>query len=896
MRIGFSRHFLFQAWLFTAFALPTAPASAADVLLIETKPTHSRITLKIDESVEISWKENSQGFELLVKRFSPEDIGLEEGTRLQNSRARIEIRRHPDGTMIAGSWRFPAGEEAPDEPKMETFRFRDHSPSRYLVDFWVKAGPTVRQAAVERALAHKKSLIARAEERARKRVELHLERERKKEVGADLAQYCKEPLTEDSDVFLRFQPVHIPFDISTYIPSSRPDRDYAFLSLQSAKPPEGEGAKAALELFLANKPGLAVRAIEIQRKEHPKSALDPELRFLLASVYWRLGQEKRSEQILRELARTVPDSAPGFHAMAFLARRAEGREDYLSAYESYQALIRRHPDHKLTWIFHMAAAEALFTLRQTERGLRELQWVSENAPTDEMKAEGAYRIGDFHLQRGQYAQALAAYFKAANSFPAQEHSFPSTLSNRAEAFYWLGEMDRSADAYASFLEKYSGNPSGWRAAYRLGEIYARKAGSSPSNEKARGYFMETVNRFPTSQGAVLARIRLLPCGDHGGFDNTAAQRFFLKEAMKFDGGREVATELYGDFLSLAKIRTFVAFAEREEALAAIAHFSETRAPGIGKSILDRYFPKLFRATIEGMLDQGRVVDALDIFQKHSELYRKNLDSLDMEFLLRLAARASDFKLGALSQKVAEFYRETSKYGYARGIASNYDEGLRMERQLEKSEERFIEARALWQKDGKASADRIRELLAGVLDESPYSAEREIVLGLLTESEGKLGEAAMHALRARTILPARFASVGPRLIYWTAELQAKSGKGESAIPLWKSLEGASAGETDPTHLGLPAWGTDRDLILRQAEVFEKARNWKNAALAYDRLVKQEIRDNRVIYGLAKALERSNEKGQRAKARKLLEEVAGSKQDDFWKRLATESLAGNGNQGG
>ena len=122
----------------------------------------------------------------------------------------------------------------------------------------------------------------------------------------------------------------------------------------------------------------------------------------------------------------------------------------------------------------------------------------------------------------------------------------------------MGQFDRAKEAFQEFLNDFSGNPNGWRAAYRIGEIEARKEGEQ-SRTAAHKWYYETINSAPFSAGATLARLRLLPCGDHGGFDYAAMERFFSTELQQFDPATEVQMVPFRALATLAHVRSLITF-------------------------------------------------------------------------------------------------------------------------------------------------------------------------------------------------------------------------------------------------------------------------------------------------------------------------------------------------
>src|SRR5581483_9784991 len=117
-----------------------------------------------------------------------------------------------------------------------------------------------------------------------------------------------------------------------------------------------------------------------------------------------------------------------------------------------------------------------------DRAAKEYEWVAEKAPDAKFRAEGALRQGDLFMSRFQYDQALASYFHGLHYFGKEAKDFASIHINRAEALYWLEQWDRAEEAFKAFLEGFPAHPEGWRAAFRIAEIHARRDRVQPSGE------------------------------------------------------------------------------------------------------------------------------------------------------------------------------------------------------------------------------------------------------------------------------------------------------------------------------------------------------------------------------------------------------------------------------
>src|SRR5690606_9924724 len=190
----------------------------------------------------------------------------------------------------------------------------------------------------------------------------------------------------------------------------------------------------------------------------------PEVHFLKANALLKLGNQDQAQEILEQIPLKFKDSPVALYVVSFFAARLMEEEQYLRAQEKFLWLTRFYPEHRLAWVFHLGIAQASYGLKQTEKAVREYQWMIKTAPHRTEQADAAIRIGDLYPERRDYAQSLAAYFEALKLYPEEARNTPEIYLNRAEAFYWLGQLDQALSEIETFSKKFSGHPEGWRAA------------------------------------------------------------------------------------------------------------------------------------------------------------------------------------------------------------------------------------------------------------------------------------------------------------------------------------------------------------------------------------------------------------------------------------------------
>lgn len=891
---------------FVAFGAATAAYSSENVK-IQTFPTHSRLFFSLDPSIPAELKRTPKGFEIIFKGISLSDLGapLGEEEAWQNQFVHagdsrllgLKFAEVAGGVKAIGTWKFPEGKDALVNPQMESFDFRQANPSPgYLVDFWLKKGSmTLAEWKKHQKEQARLEAIRKNEEAKRLKAERRIASEKRRAEVEDTTKFCREPLSERNDVFLQLYPVHQKVEFKRWLPTTTPDANLPYEE-PAGKGKDAQYVRLALSLYRQGKFALVTRTLDFFETEHPKSQYRTEMKFLRANALIKLGYQHDADEILHHLRSEAKDTPFALESALYAAYQQIESGQVLAATETFLWLISHFPDHPNVWEFHLGAAESLYALKQMDRALKEYEWVLEKAPNAEAKAEAALRQADLFMARFQYDQALAGYFQAAHYFPEQAQKFAPVHINRAEALYGLGQWDRAKEAFIAFLKDFPGNSEGWRATYRLGEIDGRKAGADSQND-SRKWFYETINAFPFSAGAQLARLRLMPCGDHGGFTLEAAEHFFSTDLSRFDPKTEIQMIPFHAFETLTHVRTLIAFNKEPQAVDLAT--DELKRPG-NLELHERLRASLggvFRKSILELLAAGKRYEALTFYKEKADYLPKAASTPEeSDYLLKLSQAASDLGLGDLAKQIADFY---AKSNTGRAVAETTSPDV--ESRLTASEQHFTQAKALWVASGMKEEKAIRAHLAQVLEESHFSYERELILGLMDQKSKKESSALAHAIQAQMLMPApeaRDASGDLRVNAWIAELQAHAGDTKVALEMYRNLEkhvrlqAKTTQKTDviAANLGVPPMPPLDVVILAQGGLLEKHGLWGEAAAIYGSAVEEKIGGNQALFQYARSLSKTGVAADRQRAHAVLEKLASSQgQDDFWKKLARESLA-------
>lgn len=883
---------------------------AASSLQLETLKTHSRLSISIDPSIEAEWKETDGGFNLLLRGVALQDLylGGADLERLRDSRiSSVKVSEADIGVTISGKWKFAEGENAVANPKMERFTYREKDPARFVVDFWPKGGVSLVEVKKQQKDEVRKATIAKAEKEAERRKNRRLAAEAAMAIESDVARFCKEPLQEGVDLFLEFIPYHEQPNLTEYLASGQPDDQYPFLQPKKGAPDE-KYVRLAMELYEKRDYALAVRTLDFFEKESPASIHRVDMSFLRANALLRLGMKDRADALFDSIRERNPGTPAALASALYLAEDKRKSENDLQTIERYLWLATQYPKHRNVWVWRLLAAESLYRIKQTDRAVSEYGWVEANAPTHEARAMASLRIGDAYLHRSQYDRALAAYFDSARRFPAEFAKLPSAQVNRGEALYWLGQLDRAGEQFADFVKRFPGHPAGWRALLRLAEIEGRKSGDDAAR-RAREGFLATINHYPFSSGALVARMRLIPCDDHGGFDAKTAADFFKNETEKFNGRGEIRAERFAEFRAMIRVRSMILLDDPVAALdAAIREKEETSRKSTAFIWLTGMERKLFRKRVISLMDAGKKFEAVQFYDKYASVVNlaedlpedatpERLALAEPDYLLRLSRVASELGLGRTANQIAKRYdQEAKNIGLTRAIASG--KGVKppsdLETRLKLSERAFTDAKALWVLDRKKNEEVIRAKLSQMSDESPFAYQKEIILGLIAESEKKWASALTHASKAAMLLTQMSQDDSLDRIaidQWSANLQVQGGNTRSALETFRKLQRSNPApgvRAKAEGVGLKPIASRESWILSEAELAAKLEKWGEAADAYGRAVSAGLGGNRAIYQYALSLEKSGVED--SKVDEQLEKAASSEKNDFWKELARKKLAG------
>ena len=847
-------------------------AIASSVLEVETLKTHSRVRLKIDETIPAKVQVTKKGFEITVPGLSPEDLGISDG-KINKGDQRftgINVTKQKESTVVTGNWK---------QQNMETFDYRQKNPPSLVLDFWSKGGLTGAQLQKFVKTKEQKAKWTKAQQGVSSLIaEIQRREARRKEV-IDPNRFCRGTREDETEIFLTFKPAHETIDFTQWMSITMPDRDYPYLKPEGNSE-EDKTVRLAYELYEKGKLALVLKTIEFIEKDYPTTRYKEDMAFLRANTKMKLGLAAEADRDFQDIVLSSPKSAPAYIAAFMQAVKFISKEEYIQSLEKFMWLAEHFEKHPMNWVFHLGIAESLYAIKETSKAEQEYGWIEKNAPDLRFRSEAAFRVGDLYMDREQYAEALTAYTRAIKRYPEYTRHAPIVFINRAESLYWLGEYKRAAQEFEDYLKNQASHPMGWRASFRLGEL-ADRSQDPKVRELGRKWYQKTINDYPVSAGAALARARLMVCGDHGGFNYELAEVFFNDQSQIRRINNESASDEVQDFLSLARARTYQSLAPAEETLNAIEDELKKPMKSKTRDELRALLLVALRSEVFNLIEKDQGYQALQIYKSYRDLLPFKADPDLVDFMLKLAQTAVQIELPTVAQMVLADYRE--RWGQKAAPTP--------EMALKRSDEYFTEAQMLWDSGGVESEAKVREALDKIPEISEYHYQKNVLLGIIEEKKGNYNQALIYA--SKSLLLSSGKKEQPVIEYWVARLLLKLERYGAAAKAYADIHYT---EEPIDFMSLPDLPDEVNLIEVTADCYEKDKNWGKAAEYYEMLAdEQEKPTNRTLYQLAMAIEKVNPAQSKQKVQTLLKQVSSSQTDDFWKTMALEALENRTKEG-
>lgn len=182
-------------------------------------------------------------------------------------------------------------------------------------------------------------------------------------------------------------------------------------------------------------------------KAHPQASLAPRIQYWVADEYLRQRDYLKAQAQFQALSETYTNYVDADAALYFAGRSAYARQDYKTAIELYESLVKKFPQSNWRCEARFGQGDALSELGQYDDALLVLEALTKDFPDCRFVSEAYGRKGDCQYTLTRYDDALVSYQKALDA--------AKTTDLRVQVFEKLGKtyeaqkkVDDAIQAYA----------------------------------------------------------------------------------------------------------------------------------------------------------------------------------------------------------------------------------------------------------------------------------------------------------------------------------------------------------------------------------------------------------------------------------------------------------------
>ncbi len=432
---------------------------------------------------------------------------------------------------------------------------------------------------------------------------------------------------------------------------------------------ENKEARLLLTLFKNKRQGLFLATAKEFLRKFPQTQYDEIVRYAMADTHYDLWVKERqfneenkikSEANLHDtdfeeamgiynnLVEKYPDSPMTTRTLLLVGYSYLERGDSFGALKTFQRFVRLKPESKYAGQVKISIARAFMSLNRWDDAINELAAVEKDAKSGKDRQEAAYRQGDVHFRKADYAKAISAYDSAIKKYPEATGRFPNAFYNLAEARFRLGEERASIDSFRQFLQKFPDHRHGGYAMTRLGELIETLVGAE--DRRVTGAFFESYFRFRSTPGADVARMRVLTARIPKMKDRE------LKDALLEIGEivkRDADLPFIKEFQVISVADAFTERKEFDRATKDLVQFYKENTQSKHLPLIKGRIVRNLADSIRSSVDEGDFIQGLRLYSRDQSGWLKGVKRADLPYL---AGRA--YESAGVYSDAAQHFKET----------------------------------------------------------------------------------------------------------------------------------------------------------------------------------------------------------------------------------------------
>lgn len=553
--------------------------------------------------------------------------------------------------------------------------------------------------------------------------------------------------------------------------------------IQPKKTEENKQARLIKTLFDKNRPLVLKQTTDWFEKKYPESEYLEAAYGMTGDAFFKKWNESKSNEdldIAQEYYKKLIEKFPT-SALAERTSLARGfldldRKDYLNALRKFKIHSENQQyKNNLSQLYAQAGeADALAKLSKYNDAIKILNEIETKSTDSALKAEISFKVADYLMMDGRYADAKKQYNDTITKYPALAKNFPSAIFNKMESSFRLKNHIEAYQSALDFVDQYPRHEFAPYALTRLGEVLEIMS-SAP--EKAVGAYLETQFRYGESPKTIVARLHLLSLRMKG------MKEIELKKTLEKMNELAAKSEL-------ENIQQFKAamiadgFSRREEygkAIDALAKFYQENPHVKNTEQVVNRIKRSIYDSIRVQSEKGNHKSVLELTKKYADSWIRNDRRIDNTYYVGKAYQAA----GAFQPALKEF---TTVLDRLSGLQTNANaQVIQSSENLPKQEQVYLSIAQVQNQlnDSAAALQSIEKIKQPELLTQAEQISRVDVASQLYEKKGDFKSAVRYlheVVRTWGDSPDLVMDSAVRL----AHLQAKLNEPDKAISLLQKL--------------------------------------------------------------------------------------------------------------
>ncbi len=412
-------------------------------------------------------------------------------------------------------------------------------------------------------------------------------------------------------------------------------------------------ARLILTLYEKNRLAVCLKTIKWFFEKHPNSEYDEIVRFLLGDLYFKLWDKdglrtnyELAIQAYKEALKKYPKSVLATRTIFLTGYASYFKKDYFESMRMFQNFVKENPPSFLTDKARLAIARSLFKLLQYDEGYKVYQDIEKEAVTKDAKVEALYLKGDIPFIRKDYESAVRDYRNAVTIAPDSWEQYPNAFSNLSASLFWLKQYKSSLDSYRDFLTRFPGHDYAGYAMVRVGELL--EILGAPQ-DRVNGAFRETFFRYGSTEGAKIARIRILS-------QNMKGMKTKEAEAAIEEINKMVIDNELPKMDLFASIMISEGLSERgefEKSIETLLNWYRSNSTNNEANLIKRRIVRYVNEKLAEGADTNNFMEVLKLHNQYGELWLKDSKRIDTVYYLGRA-----FEQAGAYKEAETLYRES----------------------------------------------------------------------------------------------------------------------------------------------------------------------------------------------------------------------------------------------